>query len=459
MQTRRRLLPAERKIVFRDHPDVQELSKFISGSKPLAESNTELVRHLLARCPECTRQLLAMGWNPSRLDRLVHLETSGREQEETQRPGVGPYNYDQAFSRAERTLDIFLERGRPVEQPPGALLAELFPLFFPDSEAKPTDTWYAIPQFVRWLIERSYAVRYQDTEEMLHLARLARHAADSCSPEVAGSPQKLADLRVRAFGQLGNALRVSGRLHESEEALAVAWSLLSQGTGDAAVHAGLLNQTASLRIFQRRFEEAVTALQKAEEIYRDLRDRREVASTLLQRSIAHLYAGELEVTVRILQRAMAWIDEEEDPHLLLAARHNLVRCYIDMGRHEEAKALYFEVRELNKRFQDPLIQLRIAWQEGQLLRGLGHLREAEEKLLGARRGFLQRGLAYEVATVSLDLAEVYAKLGRVDEVNQLVGETVPIFRALRIGRELLATLIQLRQTVHQERQAADQDLS
>jgi tetratricopeptide (TPR) repeat protein len=290
---------------------------------------------------------------------------------------------------------------------------------------------------------------------MLHLARLARHAAEACSPEAAGSPQKLADLKLRAFGQFGNALRVCGRLHESEEALAVASSLLPQGTSDPIVRALLLNQMAALRIFQRRFEEAITLLEQAEDIYRDLRDRREVASTLLQRSIAHLYAGELEVTVRVLQRAMAWIDEEEDPHLLLAARHNMVRCYIDMGRHQEALALYFEVRELNKRFQDPLIQLRIAWQEGQLLRGLGHLREAEEKLLEARRGFLQRGLAYEVAVVSLDLAEVYAKMGRVDEVNQLVGETVPIFRALRIGRELLATLIQLRQTVHQERQVSD----
>ena len=72
---------------------------------------------------------------------------------------------------------------------------------------------------------------------------------------------------------------------------------------------------------------------------------------------------------------------------------------------------------------------------------------AEAALLQARKGFMERGLAYEVAVVSLDLGQVYLKLQLPDEVRQIVGETVPIFRSLRIGRDALIALLQLRKAV------------
>ncbi|HEX6862665.1 MAG TPA: hypothetical protein VF414_07615, partial [Thermoanaerobaculia bacterium] len=194
---------------------------------------------------------------------------------------------------------------------------------------------------------------------------------------------------------------------------------------------------------------------EAGEIYMDLGDEHARASSLVQKAIALLYSGEAEDAVRTLNQAIPRIDEERDPHLLLAACHNLVRCYADLGRPEHALSIFSEMRELYRRFDDPLIRLRAMWQEALLLRDLGHLRAAEAALLELRQGFVSRELLYESALVSLDLASVYVKLQAETELKQTVAETVPIFQALGVGRELLASLLQLQQLSHKTRQALD----
>jgi tetratricopeptide (TPR) repeat protein len=164
---------------------------------------------------------------------------------------------------------------------------------------------------------------------------------------------------------------------------------------------------------------------------------------MVQKAIPFLYSGQPEEAVRILQEAIPLIDRVEDPRLFLAAHHNLARCYIDLGQPEEALVVYYQARDLYRGHSDSMILLRATWQEGQLLREIGHLHNAEAALLRARRGFLEAGLAYEAAMVSLDLAEVYKKAGLTDKLRRTIAEALPILKALRASQDTLAALLQL----------------
>lgn len=437
-----------------NHPTVEELESFLrSTSGPgRAARNARVLRHLLAECSPCRHQLEAMGWGDRRLERLFRFPVEREEAVGEEAPVR--YDYSQAFAATEQALGAFFAEGRPAESTPEELLAELAPLP-QDEQARWVMTYsrFANTRLIQKLVDMSDAVRYENTARMVHLAHLARLAAEACNVEIAGSAPKLADLRSLGWRQYGNALRVSGRLREAEEAFANAQRFCEQGTGDPPLRAALLARIGSLRYFQRRFDETIALADEAIGIYSELGESRSVAPIMVQKAIAQIYSGEADAAVTTLNRAIPLIDNEGDPHLLMAACHNLIRCYVDMGQPEQALSLFFEARGLYQDFQDPLIALRAGWQEGQLLRDLGHLQAAETALLRARQGFMERELLFEVAVVSLDLAAVYLRLGQTEKLRETVLEMMPIFTSLGVDRDALAALLQLQQGNQQSRQA------
>lgn len=440
-----------------NHPTVEELESFLrSTSGPgRAARNARVLRHLLAECSPCRQRLQAMGWGDRRLESLFRFPVE-RDESVGEEAASARYDYSRTFAATEQALGAFFAEGRPAENRPEELLAELAPLS-QDEQARWVTAYsrFANPRLIQRLVEMSDAVRYENAARMLHLAHLGRLAAEACNVEIAGSAPKLADLRSLGWRQYGNALRVSGRLREAEEAFATAQRFCEEGTGDPPLRAALLARIGSLRYFQRRFDETIALADEAIGIYSELGEGSSVAPIMVQKAIAQLLSGAPEAAVRTLNRTLPLIDHKGDPHLLLAACHNLIRAYIEMGVPEQALSLFFEARGLYRDFQDPLIALRGGWQEGQLLRDLGYLQAAEAALLRARQGFMERELLYEVAVVSLDLAAVYLRLGETEKLRETVLEMMPIFTALGVDRDALAALLQLQQGNQQSRQALE----
>lgn len=415
------------------HPTDTDLKSFLQGRSSPSTSLRDawIIRHLLSECSTC------------------------KEHSQTQLSSAKAFDYSPAFAAAERAVSDFLAPTRPEAVAPEVLFEDLQRLPEDEQIRSAGDSRFVNVSLVDLLIERSYSKRYKSTQDMLHFARLAVLAADACTVEATANARRLADLRGRAYCNLGNALRVCGRLPEAEEAITAAQRHLKSGTRDPLLRARLLDHQASIRMFQGRNPEAMDLADEAAGIYRELEQTHSFASALVQKAIACQYAGEPENAIAVLNRAIPMIDPEQNPHLLLAACHNLVVSYAAVDRPEQALSLYFEISDLYKEFEDDLNLLRMGWHEGQLLRDLGHLHAAEAALLHARKGFLERNLAHEVAMVSLDLAWVYVKLGWIDRLKQTVTEAVPIFTALRVGREALAMLLQLQHAAGQEQKALE----
>lgn len=421
-----------------DHPTAEDFSRFLQqGSRRIdTKRNALVVRHLLSNCATCRRTISKIRELSGLLPRLVDLP-----QKASERVAV---DYDWTFAKVQRTLSALQ---RPLERLPERL-AELSGL--PEDEQirrVSREARFADPEFIDCLLARSYGARYRNPQETLHLAYLARLATEACRPHAVGGKAQLADLRTRAWGQYGNALRIAGRPQEAEGAFATAQGYRKAGTGDLRLHGWLLDKTTPFAIFQDRFDDAIQTCSETEAIHERFGDSHRLAGSLVQKAIALLYSGHAERAVATLNRAIPLVDPQEDPNVLLAAHHNLAHCYLDLDRPDEALACHHSARPLYQKCKDPLILLRVTWQKGTLLREVGHLRNAEAALLCARQGFTEQGLTYEAALVCLDLAEAYSKLGTDVKVRQMIDEAAPIFRGLGVGRKEQAFLGRLQQSL------------
>jgi tetratricopeptide (TPR) repeat protein len=349
----------------------------------------------------------------------------------------------------EKTGERLQEIHREIESAAG-LLEELAAMPEPERpERIRTEVRFHALKLCDLLLKRSRESWFRDPARAVELARMATEIADWLDAGYYGE-SLVEDERVLAWAYLGNAYRIASDLRSAEEALLRAEEHQKKAGEDALTGAQILSFMASLRTAQGRFDEAAELLDQAIPIYREARERHLEGKAMIQKGTVLGYASRYREAARIVRRGLSRIDFLEEPHLLVAARHNLIWYLNESGRHAEAldhlqttRALYLELGE-----QTHLIRLR--WLEGWISRDLGRLDQAETALREARDGFIARGIGFDAARVSLDLATVYLRQGKTGDIKRLAAEMVPVFESRDVHQEALAALLLFRQAADAE---------
>jgi tetratricopeptide (TPR) repeat protein len=315
------------------------------------------------------------------------------------------------------------------------------------------------PRFHTWgvferLLEMSILESPRDAGVSEKLARLALELSNHLDESRYGT-QAIEDLRGRAWAYIGNACRVQSDLRGAQEALDRALVHLRQGTREPWERAVWLDLKGSLLRAQRRFGEALQLMNRALVLFLAVGDRHRAGRTLLNMDNVFHHSGRSEEGIPLLYRALELIDPDQEPMLLLMAKHNLVDDLAESGKYMEAQRLFIQARPLYRRFTEPFVEIRRLWVEGKIVRGLGQSEKAERLLLAARNGFIELASSYDLALVSLEIAGLYAEQGRNAELKQIAEEMVPIFSSRQIQREALAAFILWHQAVQAETAGAE----
>jgi tetratricopeptide (TPR) repeat protein len=420
------------------HPTPEALERFVLGQLAAPEMR-EIARHLLTGCRQCHEATGSLWDSSDDADDLLDLALESAGDEELPEPGYDEV-LDRVFERMASAEAVVVEQraaGCRLFDELMQIPAERRHLLVSNSQR------FRHRMLCERLLEASYDVGFEDPAEAVDVAQLATLVADRLRPEECGGQECLYSLRARAWAHLGNAFRISLDLASAERAFARAEALLDEG-GVALVDRGrVLDLLASLRKDQRRFAEALQLLDRVAALHKRLGQWSLLGRTFLQKANVCGEAGDGESEIRLLRRALDLIDPQADPRVFLAARHNLINALHESGRSREAFALLFHTRPLYLKAGDRMNLLRLRWLEGAVALGLQRGEQAEVAFREVREGFIELGLDYDAALVSLDLAGAYAEQGRLTDVRRVAEETLSIFQARNTHQEAMAALLAL----------------
>lgn len=420
------------------HPEWEDLDRFARGDV-FALERRRIEAHLRSGCRSCQRMVDQMLPGASTDVCLEGVEDELDWQESSQL-------LDRTFAKLERRL-AQINHERNIA--PG-LATEL-------TDSSPGQRLMRVRNDLRYqtlavcdnLVERSLEVGFHDPAQSVELAELAIEVANRLDGSRYGL-SVVQDVKARAWAYLGNARRINSDLVGAEQALLLAELLIEEGSADPLEEARILDLKASLLSDQGWFEQAADLLDIVIEIYEDVKEPHRKGRATISKGVFLGYAGRPEKAVELLLEGLSLIDGERDPRLVLMARNNFVWFLNDSGQCEEALQQLDRFRHSYQAFPDSWTELRLAWLEGRIAIGLGQFEGAEIALREVQRRFVEQGLGYDASMVTLDLADLYLRQGRGEEVRDLATAMFPIFVAQDVHRQALAALAVFQQAAEMD---------
>jgi tetratricopeptide (TPR) repeat protein len=374
------------------------------------------LQHLTSLCPTCREEYLAF------------------RREETQ-----PASYDAAFTSLPALLRHHVEEVDDRHHKARRDLRELMRLPHDERLRKiqRSRTRFQGPGLAEMFLEESKKCMTAD-------ARTAFDLAEAAEAVVRRSPTTpfLGGVRARAAAYMGNASRRLDEYPEAQRYFTLARSIIkNQGVIDTLVYAEVDSAEAVLHIDQRRFSKAEDLLSRSIALYALSGAQEKAAHPLLTLGLLYYNQGNYPAAVEATKDALNSIHSDRDRRLYVSARFNLALFLCEAGRYGEANEAILQDRALFSEFLDPYTQLRLMWLKGKVAVGFGQWESAEGSLRRTREGFILQRHGYDAAMVSLDLARVCLKLGKVAEVQQLAEEVFETFTLEGVQREAVSALL------------------
>lgn len=300
-----------------------------------------------------------------------------------------------------------------------------------------TDSRYWNERFCRLFLEECDEIGGGDPSEGRMLADLGIKLANL----VAQNSQRDMDLLLgHAFAVLGSSYRAIGKLTDAEAAYSLA--LLHYGDPCRPLDKADLHRRISyLRMDQRRYEEAMDAVECSIFIYQTegvLIKRDGLGRALLARGQLFFEMGNPGASVRDLSAALNHISHHHSIYYYAAA-HNLAVALAHVGKPEDLKVALHHLCHAKRliRGRQNVPKLKLLWLESIILLRFGCNRRAERLLETARLGFIGLQIPLEAATITLELAGLYLREGRLNDLRSISAEALEMFPE---DSELFATL-------------------
>ena len=379
-----------------------------------------VVDHLAALCPICCQEIETFDWRKYR------------------REVPGPSIYTPVVARAAqaaRTSAVGVERARRQGL---RWLRELVrvPAEERAGKVERAHSRFRGDVFAELLVEEARSHLPADPWEAFSWADAAL-AAHHRTPGIESRPEVL----VRILGHRGNALRATGRLNEAAVDLGQARKVLdTDKVTDLSIAAELDSLEASLRKDRRELQEAERLLLRAILLYRLLGETGLRARAEVKLCTVYFHQDRPDEAARTATGALEDLSPKEDALLYLSARYNVARALEALGEPDKALALLDEDRGLQEEHLAECLQLNVTWLRARIDRALGRPDASIDKLESVRQGFVETGVAYDVAMVSLELALLLLDRGETARVKKIAKEAFQVFSTQSVHREAFSSL-------------------
>ena len=311
--------------------------------------------------------------------------------------------------------------------------------------------WTPAPFLV--LHQRSREEGRRDRKRGVEVAQLALDSLDGNESRL-GS--RIHALRAEGWSWLANAQRLDLDFGTAETSFRRAEGILDAHDLKEAWVAGLFHALkATLRMFERRHDEAFDAFDQALPPFEAAGDVHYQVRTLLQKIAALIQAGRFADTEPTVRKAEALLEAAPDEALGFQIAYMAVTALVQAGDFDPAERRLRVLGDQIRDIEDPVWRHQIRWADAKTDHGLGRLDAAEAGYLTCWRGFQAYDKQHHAALVALDLSLLYAERGETGRVLEIAPVVVKFFAGLRVYEDTLAALRLLEDAIAQEEVTAN----